>query len=73
MRSRWVGLAEIEVLGPAEDVWLPLLLPGAVITRLVTGFRGRSDRIGWGAPGEAVGGLMSGDSRTGYRALPGAP
>jgi len=30
--SRWVGPAAIEVLGPSEDVWLQLPLPGSVIT-----------------------------------------
>ena len=36
-RSHRVGSAEIKVMGPSEDVWRRLPLPGAVVTWLVTG------------------------------------
>ncbi len=33
-------------MGPSEDVWRRLPLPGAVLTRLVTGFWDEGDRVG---------------------------
>jgi hypothetical protein len=45
-RSHRVGSAEIKVMGPHEDVWRRLPLPGAVATRLVTGSRDEEDRVG---------------------------
>jgi len=45
-RSHRVGSAEIKVMGPSEDVWRRLPLPGAVVTWLVTGSWDEGDRVG---------------------------
>ena len=37
-------ISNIEVPGPSGDVWLRLLLPEAIVTWLVTGFRGQGGR-----------------------------
>jgi hypothetical protein len=45
-RSHRVGSAEINVMGPYEDVWRRLPLAGAVVTWLVTGSWEEGDRAG---------------------------
>jgi len=46
VRSHRVVSAEIKVMGPSEDVWRRLPLPGAVVTWLVTGSWDEGDRVG---------------------------
>jgi hypothetical protein len=45
-RSHQVGSAETKVMRPSEDIWRRLPLPGAVVTRLVTGSWDEGDRAG---------------------------
>ena len=45
-RSHRVGSEEIKVMGPSEDVWRRLPLPGGVVTWLVTGSWDQGDRVG---------------------------
>jgi hypothetical protein len=61
-RSHQVGSAEIKVMGPSEDVWRRLPLPGAVVTGLVTGSWDAGDRAGRAESGEVPGRPMSRDS-----------
>jgi hypothetical protein len=73
VRSRWIGLAETKVLGRSEDVRLRLSSPGAIVTWLVTGSWGRSDRLGWAHLARLLVGRCLGTARACYRASPGAP
>jgi hypothetical protein len=45
-RSHWGRICRDQGDGPSEDVWRRLPLPGAVLTRLVTGFWDEGDRVG---------------------------
>src|ERR1700758_3876035 len=72
-RSHRGGSAEIESLGPSEDVWSRLPLSGAVVTWLVAAPGGRSDRVGWAHLAGLLVGRCLGTALAGYRALPGVP